>query len=329
MRAVVVSDYVPFAEAAIGELPDPVAGPGEVVISVEASDANFPDILQIEGRYQVKAPLPFSPGMGAVGTVHAVGPEVSGIKTGQRMLALVDHGAHAEMLAARADWCFPVPDDVPSDVAAALGLAYQTAWFALTDRAALKAGETVLVLGASGGVGTAAIQLARAMGASRVIAASRGSEGAELARGVGADEVVDSSDLSPTGGFKEAILQATDGRGVDVVIDPVGGALSQAAVRAMAWSGRLVVVGFASGEIPAFKGNYLLVKNISVSGIQWTDYRARQLDRVREAQAKIFEMWAQGKLSPRISRCLPLAEIGSALADLNEGRARGKIVLKP
>lgn len=326
MKAVVVRDYVPFAEVTVGELPDPVPGPGEVVLTVEASDANFPDILQIEGRYQVKAPLPFSPGMGGVGRVAAVGSDVTGVEVGQRLLALVDHGAHAEMLKARADWCFPVPDDVPSDIAAVLGLAYQTAWFALNDRAALRLGETVLVLGASGGVGMAAIQLAKAMGASRVIAASRGAEGAALARETGADAVVDSATEDPRA-FRDAVLAASDGKGADVVIDPVGGALAEAALRALNWSGRLVVVGFASGAVPSFKGNYLLVRNIGVSGIQWTDYRARQLDRVHAAQRQIFALWSEGKLQPRISRRLPLSETAAALADLNEGRARGKIVL--
>lgn len=326
MKAVVVRDYVPFAEVTVGELPDPVPGPGEVVLTVEASDANFPDILQIEGRYQVKAPLPFSPGMGAVGRVAAVGSDVTGVEVGQRLLALVDHGAHAEMLKARADWCFPVPDDVPFDIAAVLGLAYQTAWFALNDRAALRLGETVLVLGASGGIGMAAIQLAKAMGAGRVIAASRGVEGAALARETGADAVVDSATEDPRA-FRDAVLAASDGKGADVVIDPVGGTLAEAALRALNWSGRLVVVGFASGGVPSFKGNYLLVRNIGVSGIQWTDYRARQLDRVHAAQRQIFALWSEGKLQPRISRRLPLSETAAALADLNEGRARGKIVL--
>lgn len=326
MKAVVVRDYVPFAEVTLGELPDPVPGPGELVLTVEASDANFPDILQIEGRYQVKAPLPFSPGMGAVGRVAALGPDVTGIGIGQRFLALVDHGAHAEMLKAKADWCFPVPDDMPSDIAAALGLAYQTAWFALSDLALLRPGESVLVLGASGGIGMAAIQLAKAMDAGQVIAASRGPEGAALALETGADAVVDSATDDPRS-FRDAVLGTTGGKGADVVIDPVGGPLSEAALRALNWSGRLVVVGFASGAVPSFKGSYLLVRNIGVSGIQWTDYRARQLDRVHAAQEQIFALWRDGRLRPRISRRLPLSGIATALADLNAGRARGKIVL--
>lgn len=326
MKALVVPEYMPFSGVTEGDLPDPVPGPGEVVLTVAASELGFPDILQIEGRYQVKAPLPFAPGMAAAGVVSAIGSGVTGVTLGQRMLALVDHGAHAAMLKAPAAWCFPVPDEVEAETAAALGLVYQTAWFALQDRAHLQRGETVLVLGASGGIGMAAVQLAKAMGAGKVIAASRGAEGAERALSIGAEAVVDSSDLA---NLRNAVQAHTNGQGVDVIIDPVGGPLAEAALRAMAWSGRLVVVGFASGEIPQFKANYLLVKNISISGIQWTDYRARQIERVADAQRQIFALWQAGKLSPLISARLPLARAAEGLSALNQGTAGGKILLLP
>jgi NADPH2:quinone reductase len=213
------------------------------------------------------------------------------------------------------------------ETAASFGLVYQTAYFALMDRGQFTPGETVLVLGATGGIGMAAVQLAKALGASRVIAASRGAANAEFLHGIGADTVVDVSGEDMRDALKDGVMAATDGHGADVVIDPVGGAVSAASIRAMAWCGRLVVVGFASGDIPKIGANYLLVKNISASGIQWTDYRARQPERVHAAQAEMFDLWAQGKLSPRITEVLPLADYAVALKALNEGRARGKIIL--
>lgn len=326
MKALVVADYMPFENVTAGELPDPIPGPGEIVLSVEASELGFPDILQIEGRYQVKAPLPFAPGMAAAGKVSAIGSGVTGIELGQRMLAIVDHGAHAAQLKAPADWCFPVPDGVDAETAASLGLVYQTAWFALQDRAQLQPGETVLVLGASGGIGMAAVQLAKALGAGKVIAASRGPEGAARALAIGADVAVDSATPS---NLRDAVYAETAQRGVNVVIDPVGGALAEAALRALAWSGRLVVVGFASGSVPQFKANHLLVKNIAVSGIQWTDYRARQIERVADAQSQIFALWQNGKLAPCISARLPLERAAEGLLALSKGEAGGKILLLP
>lgn len=326
MKALIVKEFTDFDKAEVGELPDPVAAPGEVVVDIKASEANYPDILYIEGKYQRKPPFPFSPGLAGGGVISAVGEGVDAGLIGQRVLAMPYNGTHAEKVALPAGWCFPMPDKMPFDVAAAFGLVYQTAWFALTDKARMQAGETVLVLGATGGIGMAAIQLAKALGASKVIAATRGA-GADIAREMGADVVIDSGMETLKDGLRAAVQEATDGHGADIVIDPVGGELSTAALRAMAWQGRLVVVGFASGQIPTFKGNYLLVKNIHVSGIQWTDYRARQLDRVAEAQAQMFGLWSQGRLSPKITARYPLTDYAEALTALNEGKAKGKIIL--
>lgn len=327
MKAVIVREFTPFDQAAYGDLPDPVPGEGEVVVDLKAAEANFPDILYIEGKYQNRPPFPFSPGLAGAGRVSALGSGAEGLEVGQRVMVLPSHGTYAEKLALPAGYCFPMPDEMPFDVAAAFGLVYQTAWFALADRASFKPGETVLVLGATGGIGMAALQLAKAMGAATVIAATRGAGGAALAREFGADAVVDTGMANLRDGLRDAVMEATGGHGADVVIDPVGGDASAAALRAMAWCGRLVVVGFASGAIPQFGGNYLLVKNITVGGIQWTDYRARQLDRVHAAQEQIFGFWRDGKIAPRIAARLPLARYAEALAELKAARASGKFIL--
>lgn len=327
MKAVIVRAFTPFDQAEYGELPDPVPGPGEVVVDIAAAEANFPDILYIEGRYQAKPPFPFSPGLAGAGTVSAVGPVVDTLAVGDRVMVLPHHGTYAEKIALPSGFCFPMPDDMPFDAAAACGLVYQTAWFALTDRAAMRPGETVLVLGATGGVGMAAVQLARALGAGTVVAATRGPDGAALARALGADHVIDAAAPDLRDAMRDGVRAATGGRGADVVIDPVGGAASAAALRAMAWKGRMAVVGFASGEVPRIGANYLLVKTISVGGMQWTDYRDRQLDRVHAAQSEIFRLWQAGRVAPRIAERLPLARYAEALRRLSQAEVAGKIVL--
>lgn len=329
MKAVIVRQFTSFDQAEYGDLDDPKAGEGEVIVDVHAAEVNFPDILYIEGRYQARPPLPFSPGLGGAGVVSELGRGVSGLSVGQRVMFLPHYGAYAQKVRTAAGLCFPMPDALPFEAAAALGMVYQTAWFALMDRACFRPGARVLVLGATGGIGMAAMQLARAIGAGQVIAATRGAEGMAMARELGADTVLDSGMDNLRDGLRDAVMAATGGHGADIVIDPVGGLLSAAALRAMAWKGRLVVVGFASGEIPQFGGNYLLVKNISVSGIQWTDYRDRDLSGVRAAQDEIFRLWQEGRIAPRIAAALPLARFAEALADLRDARVAGKIILLP
>ncbi len=326
MKAVIVKSFGRFDQAKFGELPDPQPGPGEVVVDVAVSDVNFPDILYMEGTYQRKPALPFSPGLAGAGHVASLGEGVHQLEVGQRVVVIPSHGTYAEKVVAPAGFCFPMPDAMPFEVGAALGLVYQTAWFALTARAALRPGETVLVLGATGGVGMAAVQLAKALGAGKVIAATRGFEGACFAREIGADVAVDSGMGDLHDGLRDAVrAECVDG--VDVVIDTVGGELGAAALRALAWAGRMVVVGFASGRIPSFPANYLLVKNIAVSGLQWTDYRTRELDRVARAQHEMFAMWERNELRPLISRKLPLESFAEALTELKSGQVRGKIIL--
>lgn len=327
MKAVCVREFGPIEAAEFTDVSDPVPGPGEVVVAVEAAEVNFPDIMIMEGKYQVKPPLPFSPGKAAAGIVETVGDGVTSPKPGDRVAVQVEYGAYAEKLKAPAATCYPMPNGMSFADAAALGLVYQTAHFALVDRAALSAGDSVLVLGASGGVGAASVQLAKALGAGLVIGGVRGGDNAALAKAAGADHTVELGMEGLRDGLRDAVRELTDGRGVDIVVDPVGGDANAAALRAVAWRGRMVIIGFASGEIPTLRSNYLLIKNIAVSGLSWSNYRDRETAWVARVQEEIYGFWSAGKLPPLIGRTLPLAKFADALALLKEGRARGKIIL--
>ncbi len=327
MKAVCVREFGPYHGAKVEDLDDQIPGPDEVVIGVRAAEANYPDILVMQGDYQIKPPLPFSPGKAAAGVVEAVGSAVTALKPGDHVAAQVEHGAYAEKLKASAATCYPMPEDMPFTDAAALGLVYQTSHFALVERAGLAAGETVLVLGASGGIGIASVQLAKALGANRVIAGVLGAENVAVASTAGADHVIDLAMDDLRDGLRDAINDITGGLGVDVVIDPVGGATNAAALRAMAWRGRMVIIGFASGEIPTIKSNYLLVKNIAVSGLQWSDYREREPAWVANVQQELFDLYQAGKLTPHISKRFPLEGFSEALDLLKAGKVQGKVIL--
>lgn len=328
MKAVIVTAFGPLADARVCDVPDLVPGTGEVVIAMRAADVNYPDILVMEGRYQVKPPLPFSPGKAGAGVIAALGAGVTGFAIGDRVAVQVEYGAFAEQVRAPAKGCLRLPDDIGFAEAAALGLVYQTSYYALVDRGSFRAGESVLVLGASGGVGVAAVGLAKALGAKTVMALTASDDGAAVARAAGADVVIDRGMDNLRDGLKSAVLAATGGRGADIVIDPVGGVATEAALRALAWRGRLVVVGFAAGDIPTFRANYLLVKNITVSGLQWSDYRDRDPDGVAQVQSEIFALRHEGRLPPvPISRVLPLAQFADALEQVRAGKARGKVIL--
>lgn len=329
MKAVLVRQFGPIEEACIEDLPPLVPGKGEVVVNLHAAEVNFPDILVMEGNYQKKPPLPFSPGKAGAGVVSAVGEGVTKLSIGDRVAVQVEYGAYAEQLCTTASNCFKMPVAMPFDVAAALSLVYQTAHFALMERAQMQAGDRVLVLGASGGVGSAAVQLAKAMGAGTVIGGIKGGRNAGLARAAGCDETVDLEMHNLRDGLRDAVRLATDGYGVDVVVDPVGGAVTEAALRAMAWRGRLVVIGFAAGSIPTIKANYLLVKNIAVTGLQWSDYRERSPDWIERVQLEIFDLWSTGRLVPQIADNMALDDFTKALNKLKTGSAHGKIILVP
>jgi len=328
MKAIQVAAFGPLEGHGVAEVATPAPGPEDVLIEVAAADVNYPDILVMEGRYQVKPPLPFVPGKAAAGRVVSVGAEVSSRTVGERVLVPVEYGAFAEFLAAPARQAMPIPEGLSCRQATALGLVYQTAWFALTDRGGFRKDERVLVLGANGGVGMAAIQLAKAMGAAQVLGGARGDDKLALARSFGADATVDLGTDNLTDSLRQQVRTATEGAGVDIVIDPIGGAATQAALRALAWRGRLVVIGFAAGDIPSIRANYLLVKNIAVAGLQWSDYRDRTPDWMAEAQAQIFAHALAGRLEPHVSRVFPLERPGEALALLRDGRAAGKILLE-
>lgn len=327
MKAIQVTAFGPLESHGAVALPEPKPAAGEVLVAVACCDLNFPDILVMEGNYQVKPALPFIPGKAAAGRVVGLGEGVDNKHLGQRVLVQLEHGAFAERVTAPIELTFPIPDSLSYQTATALGLVYQTAWFALTDRGGFRAGERVLVLGANGGVGMAAVQLAKAMGAGQVIAGARGQQKIELARAFGADATIDLAAEPLKERLREQVRAVSNVAGVDIVIDPVGGETTEAALRALAWRGRLVVIGFAAGDIPSIRANYLLVKNIAVSGLQWSDYRDRHPGWMAKAQAEIFAHAQAHRLTPHISQVLPLEQAIAGLDLLRKGGAVGKILL--
>lgn len=327
MKAVLVDTFGPVVKAGVREVADPKPGQGEVRVAVKAIETNYPDILVIEGNYQFKPPLPFSPGKAAAGVIDVVGEGITSFKPGDRVAVEVEYGAYAEKLIVPAVNCYAIPDGISFVDAAALSLTYQTAHFALIERCQMQAGDNVLVMGATGGVGLASVQLAKALGAANVIAGTRGGDAVSLLSGAGADAVVDLGMEHLRDGLRERVHEVTDGHGVDVVVDPVGGEANAAALRAMAWRGRMVVIGFASGGIPVIKANYLLVKNIAVTGLQWSDYRDRTPQWVARVQAEIFDLYLRGKLKPHISDTLPLTQFADALERLRAAKVDGKVIL--
>lgn len=327
MRALRVHEHGPIENLRIDDAPDPTAGPGEVVIDVGAASVNFPDLLVIGGTYQKLPPRPFSPGKDLAGVVREVGAGVTGLKPGDRVTAQIEFGAYAERCAVRAANCQRMPDAMSFAEGAAMGLTYLTAHFALVERGGLKAGERVLVNGASGGVGLAAVQLAKALGAT-VVAAVGSEDKAKIARESGADHVVrtDIPDLRES--FRKQVFDAVGRGGVDLIVDPVGGDVFDASLRVIAWCGRLVVVGFAEGRIPEVKAGYLLVKNISLVGLQFSDYRDREPEKVREVQDALFRFYERGAIRPHVMARYALEDHGRALAAVRDRRVTGKVVLE-
>jgi NADPH2:quinone reductase len=328
MRAAVVREFGPVEAAAWAEMPDPVPGPNEVLVQIAATAANYVDLLVISGKYQFLPERPFVPGKLPAGTVAAAGSEVKNLKVGDRVLSLAEHGGYAELLAVPATQCFRLPDAMSFVEAAAMALVYDTAWFALRDRARAQPGETVLVLGATGGVGLAALQLAKSFGA-RVLAGVSSLEKADVVRASGADEVIDLSRPNLRDSLREQVHAVTGGNGADVILDPLGDDVFDAALRALAWRGRLVVIGFAAGRIPTIKANYLLLKNIEVSGLQVSDYRKRRPAQMAECIAEIFALYEAGKVRPAPTTTLPMARFQEALGQIRDRKARGRVVLTP
>jgi NADPH:quinone reductase len=327
MRAVVVDEFGLPEQLRVGEVPPPQPGSGEVLVEVHVAPVNYVDLLVVGGSYQFLPVRPFTPGKGPAGVVTAQGPGVTAPHIGDRVLAMAEEGGYAELVALRADQCYRLPPRMSFVEAASLSLVYDTAWFALRERARLAPGETVLVLGASGGVGQAAVQLARAIGA-RVLAGISRPERAATALMAGADAVIDLSCENLLDSLREQVWAATDGRGADVILDPLGGEVFAAALRALAWCGRLVVIGFAGGPIPTVKANYLLLKNIEVSGLQVSDYRKRRPARMAACFGEIFKLYEEGRIEPAPAQVFALDQAGEALAALRDRRLAGRAVLR-
>jgi NADPH2:quinone reductase len=322
VKAVVCEKYGPPDSLVVRDLPSPRPGAGEVVVSVKAASVNFPDVLIIENKYQFKPPLPFSPGSELSGMIKEVGEGVSGWKAGDRVVAFTTYGAFAEEVKMEANRLARLPAKMSYEEGAAFVLTYGTSDHALRDRAALAAGETLLVLGAAGGVGLAAVEIGKALGA-RVIACASSDEKLAVCREHGADETINyaSEDL------RERIKALTAGRGPDVVYDPVGGAYTEAAFRSIAWRGRLLVVGFAAGDIPKLPLNLALLKGASVVGVFWGDFGRREPKAFGESLRQIAAWFEQGKLRPHVSEIFPLAKAADALKLMAARKVKGKVVL--
>ena len=304
------------------ELPTPAPKAGEVLIEIKAASLNFPDLLIVQNKYQIKPPLPFVPGSEYAGVVQAVGDGVSHLQVGQNVACLSGTGGFATHTLAPAALCMPLPPGFSYVDAAAFIMIYATSHHALADRAQLKPGETVLVLGAAGGVGTSAIQIAKAMGA-KVIAAASTDEKCALCRSIGADATLNYS----TENLREAIKALTDGKGPDVIYDPVGGELAEPAFRSIAWRGRYLVVGFASGTIPALPLNLTLLKGASIVGVFWGSFAKQEPKANASAMTELANWYAQGKIKPVIDRTMPMAELKAAYAHMGSRGVKGKLVL--
>jgi NADPH2:quinone reductase len=326
MRAVVVREFGGIENASLGDMPKPVPKAGEVLLEVHAVSVNFVDLVMMSGSYQFKPALPFIPGKLPVGVVAAVGDGVTKFKPGDHALLMAEQAGFAEFAVMPESQCVKLPASLPFTEAAAMALIYDTAYFALKDRGRIEPGETVLVLGATGGVGLAAIQLAKAMGG-RVLAAVSSKDKEDIVRAAGADAVIDLSTPDLKESLRAQVFAQTDKRGADIVLDMLGGDIFDAAIRALAWRGRLVVIGFASGRIPSLKMNYLLVKNIEVSGMQISDYRKRRPAEMQACFADIYAMHAAGKLKPLPTKAYPIEQFAAAMREIKDRTVRGRVVL--
>lgn len=322
MKAVICQAYGPPEKLVIEDIEPLKPGPGQVVIAVKACGVNFPDTLIIEGKYQFKPEPPFSPGGEVAGIVKAVGENVQRVQVGDRVIAFTGWGGFAEEVLAEASKLIPFPEAMDFATASAFVMVYGTSHYALKDRAKLQPGETLLVLGASGGVGLAAVELGKAMGA-QVIAAASSPEKLAVCREHGADEGINyaSEDL------KERIKMLTKGQGVDVIYDPVGGNYSEAALRGMAWEGRYLVVGFAAGDIPRIPLNLTLLKGCSIVGVFWGSFTSRDPQRNQEHLRELLTWYQEGKIRPHISATYPLERAADALNDMLARKITGKAVL--
>jgi len=323
VKAVLCKAFGPPESLVLEDVPAPEAGPSELLLDVYASAVNFPDVLMIEGKYQSRPPFPFSPGQEVAGVVAAVGEGVTGFSVGDRVFGGTGVGGFAEQITVPAGAMRHMPAGMSFVQASAISTTYGTSYYALKQRAALQPGETLLVLGAAGGVGLAAVELGKAMGA-RVIAAASSAEKLAAAKAAGADELIDYSD----GELKDKVKNLTGGRGADVIYDPVGGELFDQCMRSIAWYGRVLVIGFAAGDIPRVPINLILLKSCQVVGVFYGAWSARFRDEAAENFREILDLYRSGRINPLIGREYPLADYANALRDLSERRAIGKVVVR-
>ena len=324
MRAVRIHELTGPSALRVDEVPTPAVSAGQVRIDVRAAGVNFPDILQTRGQYQFKPATPFSPGGEVAGVIGAVGDGVTSVKVGDRVAATMIYGAYAEQVVVPEFAAVKLPDNVSFEVGAATLLTYATTAHALIDRASLKQGDTLLVLGAAGGVGIAAVELGALLGA-RVIAAASNADKLAFCRAHGASEAIDYSSED----LKDRIKAITGGNGVNVVYDPVGGPLAEQALRGTAWEGRYLVIGFASGEIPKIPLNLVLLKGCQIVGVFWGSFAMREPAKNRAHAEQIFQWISDGKLAPAVDAALPFTEAAEALARLERRQVKGKLVLVP
>ncbi len=322
MKAWQVTEWCEPSEMKYVDIPPPEPGPGEVRICTGAAAMNFFDILQVQGKYQIRPPFPFTPGGEVAGTVDAVGPGVTAFRPGDRVMAMVNTGGYAEQTIASASECFRMPEKMSFAEGAAMPIVYQTSYFALKYRAALKPGEWLLVHAAAGGVGSAAVQIGKAMGA-KVIACVGGTDKFAFCREQGADHCLDYCEPS----WVDSVKEITGGYGADVIYDPVGGDVFDLSTKCIAFEGRLLVIGFAGGRIPSIQANRILLKNISVVGLHWGEYRKYNPGLIQTAQEELFALYAVGKIRPVVQKTYPLAASVEGLKDLAERRVLGKSVL--
>ena len=324
MKALICRAYGPPENLSVQDMPDLQPGPGEVVVRVRAAGVNFPDALIVQNLYQFKPTPPFSPGGETAGEVLAVGEGVKRVKVGDRVIALTIWGGFAEQVLAKQEQVIPMPEGLSFEVAGSLLLTYGTCLHALRDRAQLQPGQTVLVLGAAGGIGIATIELAKAMGA-RVIAAASTAEKLATCRAQGADEVINYREQN----LRDEVKRLTGGRGVDVVMDPVGGDYAELALRSMAWRGRYLVVGFTDGQIPRLPLNLVLLKGCAIVGVFWGDFIQREPQAAQVDLRDLIEMLAKGQIKPLISGRYSLQEAPQAILELSQRRAQGKLIVLP
>jgi len=324
MKAVLCKNWGMPESLVVEEVPSPTPGPGEVLIDVHAAGVNFPDTLIIQKKYQFVPELPFSPGGEVAGIVKSVGPDVKGWKPGDRAIASCTWGGYAQEVVVKAARMIPIPEKMDFATASAFVLAYGTSLYALKDRAKLAAGETLLVLGAAGGTGISAVEIGKALGA-RVIAAASSEDKLALCRERGADATINYS----TEDLRERIKELTGGKGPEVIYDPVGGQFTEPALRSIGWDGRLLVIGFAAGEIPKVPLNLALLKSASLVGVFWGAFLQRDAATTKQHMDDLFALYTSGKVKPPITKAYKLAEAPQALRDVMDRKVKGKVVILP